>query len=701
MNITTENAGTSLPQGIYWAAVETKDLPDVLRARMAIYRRDIETSGYLDLIRRSWQAYYGLDDELIYKTSAGVKFSGADFENVDVEINQYRSILDAMIAMATTERAAFMAKAESDEGEALIEAPKATGLVEAFWRREKMEAKTGRNDALALIVGEAFMHLPWNPRAGAKVKAQPGEPANEEGFAVDEFGAVLREGKIEPEAIGPLQVIHDRAKPSDDLEWVIVVRRRNAYELAAEYPQFKDEILAQIRQPRWPIRMSEIGQTAAALDGDDDVDELHLHVKPSSALPAGRWALVCGNAVLRDRKAMLPNKVPVATLIPEALLDGGEGHSPVWDLLVLQELYNASCGSLATRADNGAVNNVITPEGSEIVNTDLQGGRRILRYKPDPNAPNGGRPEPLDLLQLPQQLVDMPKTWEEIMQTLRGVNSTIRGNPDPNIKSGSFAALMSASATRFNGVYQGGCQRNRENIATLVVEITKAHAQHEQRIETKGQGDARYVQRVMPADIEDVDTITMEPVSAAAGGIAGRIEMAKDMLRTIPNLQPEQFVEVYTTGRVSPLYKSTKAKLDAVYVENDLLKRGRTPRVHVSQDPGCHIREHSALLTPDVLGTPLAKVIEDHITEHYMLAFGNGTPENPGTPPLLAQLYGWTIMPPQPEAPTSDEKDDADAKKSKAKTTATERAQPMGGAPTPDMPLMPENPATGERAPAA
>jgi hypothetical protein len=692
------NEGTAgLPDDVYWAAVETERLPEVVRAKMALYRRELDTRGWLDLWRRSWQAYYGLDDVGLRKQSAGVTFSGAAFENVDVEINQYRSILDAMIAMASPERPAFMAKALSDDGETLKEAPNATGLVEAHWRKEEMEGKTGRDDARALILAESFLHEQWNPRDGKRVKADPGMPADEEGFALDEFGAQIREGKLCPESLMPTQVIHDRNRSDDELEWAIVVRRRDCFQLAAEYPQFRDDILAQRKQPRWPIKLWE-EERAAVPDGDDDVDEIHVYVRPSAAVPKGRWALICGERVLRDKPGVLPNAIPVVPLIPEMQLDSGEGHSPVWDLLVLQELYNAAWGSLATRADNGAVNNVLVEENSDITNTDLQGGRRVLRYKGNPNDREGGRPVPLDLLQLPAQLVEYPKTIEEVMQTLRGVNSTVRGNPDPNIKSGSFAALMSASATKFNGVYQGACQRHRERVASIVVDLTKAQAKNAQRVEMKGMGSARYVRNVMPTEIEDVDNIVIEPVSAAIANPAGRIEMAKDMLATVKNLQPEQFVEVYTTGRLEPLYKSTKAKLDAVYVENDMLTRGKRPQVHVSQDPGCHIREHSALLTPEVLGTPIAKVIEDHITEHYVLAFGDGAPANPGTPPLLAQLYGWTIMPEAPAPPT--EAPSKEGAKEKAKTTATERARPMGGEPSSDMPLMPENPATGERAPA-
>lgn len=674
-----------LPQDRHWASVPASDLPGVVRSQCRRFWDRLTQVGLLDLYRRSARAYYGLDPEGLWKESAAVQFAGPDSEIDLVQVNHYQSIIQGILAMATQERFSPQAKSVNDDTRSLVEAPIATGLIEAYWREKSMEPKTARDVEHAIVFAEGYQHLRWSVNAGKLLgKGPAGEP--------------MREGDIMPESLPPWRVVHDIESKGDVLEWAIVAHDESVWDVVARYPQMAAQIMAQRGQPLWPNDVFQEPDMGTREQNDDRVTVWCVYHISSDAVPEGRYALVLGDVVLYDGPALLKDEVPVYPLIPNRQMGRGWGHSPAWNMLVLQELHNMGTSALATMHEAFGTYNILTPKGSGVRPEDIGSGRRLVEFEPTPGLSNGGRPEPLPLLDLPPEAYEYPDMLKGEMQTLSGLNSVARGEPDSNLKSGAALALVQSLAVQFNSALQAARVQHLERVASGLLRILKMHSKTPRIAETAGVGANRYLREVSSDEIENVERVILDVGSPLMAQPAGRLEVADKLLDRQLVSTPEQYLEILNTGRISPLLKSPTAELELVSAENDALREGRPAVVMDTDTHEIHVREHRALLDVATRQNPqLAQLIGAHITEHYQ--------KWSQTPQDMAALLGWKVMPPPPPMappgpPPPAGADDGTPKPPKGPPPpAPGRARPLGGPPSGDLPMMPTNPLTGNRAP--
>ncbi len=721
----------NLPTDRHWCAVERDQLPEVIKAQCDRYWRRIQAVGLLALWRASDRAYYASDEKGGWASSAAVSFGGDSDELVMPRANHYRSLQQAILATATAERPSFQAKSVSDDTQSLIEAPIATGVIDAFYREKNMELLVQRDCERALIYAIGFMHLRWSVHEGPPVMQPAGMPAspNEKPpmvQATDRNGVPLRQGDVVPASCSPVSVVHELDAQRNKLDWALVAHREDAFELAARYPQFEGEIKDAIGRPRWPERVwcnDASGEVPEA--GDTKITVWCLYHRKTSAVPQGRYAIVAADRVLYDGPALLADEVPVYAIIPMIHLDTGHGHSASWDLLNLQELYDSGLSALATGHDAFGVQNVLTPNGSGVNAEDIEGGLKVVPYEP---GPNGEKPEALNLLKLTKEAYEYPPMISGLMETISGVNSTARGNPDPNVKSGSFAALMDSKATHFQSAVQRAVVSHHQDIACGYVKLLKAVGGVTRVAEVAGRSGSR-LKAVTSDEIETIDRVTVEQTNPALAQPGVRWELLQSLLKAGMIGSAQEALRVFTTGRIEPVLHAEEAELDLIAGENDLLSEGLLPAVcyveqpapptpgmpptnaeptgrtcHPSDDHALHIREHKALLDLKTRRNPkLVKTIEKHLADHTAVAAS--------LPPVVSVLTGQSVQLPGPAAPAAppgspqDAPPGPDSPKPGPKGLAkpegkADRAKPGGAPGGPGQPLMPQNPVTGERVPA-
>lgn len=672
----------ALPTDRYWATIEAGELPGIVRMLGTRYWEQLGKRGLLDLWKRSERTYYGLDEAGGWKNSAAVQFVGSDNETVMARINHYRSIGQGILAMAGHERPAFEARAKDDRTAALKEAPHATGMVNQLWRDLKLEQRTAQDDEDALLYGVGFLHAWWDPHAG-KQAADPTRPD-------------LKEGDVRAESVRPWRVLHDITN-TEELMWSIVARDVNAWEMAARYPEHADAIVASRGINRWPQSVWMQPWAADYVDREDMVTEWHVHHKPTAAVPQGRYSVVVGDVVLYDGPALLPDGVPVIPMVPARRAGDRTPYSGMWDLLVLQELYDAAVSAISTAVDAYGVQSVAAPENSGVIPEDLASGRRLVYYSPQAGIPGGGKPEPLQLLDLPNIVTEWPGILQSMMETLSGLNSVARGEPDSNLKSGAALALVQSLAVQFNSWFQSARILHREQAATALYRMVKRWMVSPRDVLVSGAGQSEYVRKVTRDNLEGVDAVTIEVGSPLMNQPAGRLEIA-DKLLAQPGMikTPDEYIRIITTGRLDPMLKATESQLNTLAQENDMLQRGQMPTVRAGQDHATHVREHQALMGADV-DPRVAQMIEAHCADHYTT--WSQMPQD------LAALTGQSVMPPPPPMPVPGAATkpppgpDAPPAPDAPEPPAPGRARPMGGPSDAKQPLMPINPATGQRAP--
>lgn len=723
----------------YWASVDTDELAEVLRGKAIAFRERLDEQGHVDIWRRSERTYYGLDGEGGWANSTAVTYGGEDGELVLCRINHFRSIAQAIIAMASGQRPAFVARAMNSDASSLGQSELVEGVVDWAYRDKHIEEKRLSQIESAVITGEGYLHLRWDVFAGRVVSQQERPVYGEDGQPVIDMIEVeeeeleeawdpvsgevtlmptkrvarveqpkmeafpVREGDIAPEVLGPLQVVRDLT--SDTRRWVMVPHDENVWDLCARYPQHRVELLAQRHQDRWPKRVWNEGTFETPDEDDDTVSVWCFYHLPTDALPHGRYALVCGECVLHDEPWSFPKaELPVYDLVPSKQMGTVQGYAPIWDLLCLQELYDAIFTSIASAHDSLGMQNVIAPKGSDIDSEMISRGLQLLEYDPMPELPNSGKPEALQLLAIPRDSYQLIDIIQKVIETLSGVNSVMRGDPSSNLKSGAALALVQSLGVQFNSQLQAATTRCDERVGTGILKLYQQFAATKRVAEIVGSDNKTALREFTSDALKGVERVTVEmgnPILRQRGGL---LEIANMMLDKGQFKSRDEYFTFLQTGRIEPLFDDELDEMALIRRENEELLAGRAVPVSPYDRDDVHIKRHSrAADDPAVRRNPQALgVLMDHVEEHMMAldqkpievmwAIGQELPpwRQPGAegPPP-----GGPGGPPPPGGPDGGPEGPADG-----------RAQPMGGPPPPgmegEMPMMPKNPMTGERAPA-
>lgn len=728
-----------LPKDMYFAAVPKEDLAEVLMAKAMKFRERLDREGRIDVWKRSERTYYGHDGEGGLKNSVAVTFTGDEDENATVRVNHYRSIIQAIIAMVTGARPSFKARAINTDVGSLSKTGLAEGVVGWVYRDKDIEGLRVEQTERAVVSGEGYLHLRWDVHAGRKALEQERPVYDERGEPVIDEQQVeappepgmpqmgmqqpprmmtqqvprmerypVREGDIAPDVLGPLEVVRDLDARVN--KWVMVPHRENVWDLIARYPALRNHILAQRGQERWPRRVWSDGAFETPTDDDDAVCVWCFYHLPTDALPQGRYVLFCGDVVLVDESWNFGDEVPVYGLLPMREMGTGSGHSPIWDLLCLQELYDACVTSLWNACEGTGEGNILAPKGSDVDVTMLARARQLIEYDVVEGAPEGGRPSSLELFRVAQDTYKIEELLKRTMETLSGINSVTRGEPSSNLKSGAALALVQSLSTHFNSALQGCVTRNDEAVGTGILKLYQRFSPLPRLAEITGKKNTTALKQFTGEDLEAIQRVTVEIGNAATSSREGALDIGMQLVQAGVITKPEMLFEVLETGRIEPLFDDIRDPLTQIRDENEKLAAGQQVEVSMFDNDVDHIRHHRLVFAdPDSrTNGALIEASHSHLEQHMaaldtkdikvMWAIGQ---EIPPWRQAEAAMMGAAPGGPMPGAePPSADGPSAPGGPPPGEGSPVERAKPMGKPGGADMPLMPMIAGTDERAPA-
>ncbi|NDG33517.1 hypothetical protein EB118_26115, partial [bacterium] len=130
--------------------------------------------------------------------------------------------------------------------------------------------------------------------------------------------------------------------------------------------------------------------------------------------------------------------------------------------------------------------------------------------------------------------------------------------------------------------------------------------------------------------------------------IAGRVQMAEQLLQMNLIKNPQQYFQVMNTGRLDTMFEGEQNELLLIKAENERLMDGQDVQASALDSHRMHIMEHKSVLAdPDLRkDNSLVEKVMAHITQHIDLLRN--------TDPDLLALVGEQPLPPlqQPMAPT-------------------------------------------------
>ena len=600
----------------YFAAKKTEEIGSDIFKKTEEYFEYLAKTGRYSLLERSYFQYFRALDHLgqLYRTGEKKQFT-------NISVNHFRNLLQHLLVMTTSQRPAFEAKATNNDYKSQAECILAQGLLDHYMREKRLEKHLKQAVETSLWAGEGFITLEWDASEGREYGAEDGE--------------LVKDGDIIVKNFGPLEVAFDvSVQDTSKIDWHIIIEYKNRYELSAKYKKYKKQI-AEIGRSDIREKFSQ----RLFLDSYEDSDLIPVYTfyhRPTLAVPGGRIVeLLTPETILIDNE--LPYKeVPIYRIAPSEQAQSPFGYSVAFDLLPMQETLDGLHSTAVTNISTFGVQNIAVPMGNNNPVVAVEGGLNMIEF--DPQL---GPPQPLQLTSTGQETYSYMANIEAQMETIAGVNSVARGNPEASLKSGAALALVQSMAIQFASGLQSSYASLLEDVGTGIINVLQEYASTPRIAMISGKSHRNLMKQWTKDDLSTVSRVIVDMGNPLNRTTAGKVNMAEQLIQAQLIKNPEQYLQVLNTGRIEPLTEGPVAENLYIKNENEDMQAGKEARAIWTDQHAQHIMEHKTLLAnADARKDPaLLQRVFAHIQSHIEL-LQNTPPEQlimTGQQPLMNQ----------------------------------------------------------------
>jgi len=591
----------------YWAVQSAED------CICAVLKRVENSTGpnYRAILERNRNHYYKWLDYNNSETS--IQSTGEQGEFVKASCSQGRSLIRNMVTLVTSDRLAFETIATASDESVYSATKVAKGIIDDVLNRKNIDKLQDEAVELALVYGSSFYVCRWNTALG--------EP-----YVNDTNGKPLFTGDIDVQIKSPFDIYFDTSANNwEEVDWVIVKQKHNKHTIASQYKKFASELEGIIDQ-FYNEDMEEANE--------DTITVYEFYHKPTPALPNGRLLVFVNSEIILFDKANPYKCLPVIPNIPMNIANTLKGYALFSDILPLQELLDSEINTIASNHAAYGVQNILIPNEADFDINDLQ-GLRIINYSPE-----AGDIKPLSLVQSSPELFKMVDVYKQQMMEISGINSTVRGAPPSGATSGVAIATLSANALKFASSFSKANQIALERVMELVIKEFKIFATAERTIAILGANKSYINMRFSSADIEDISHVKIRPTNPMSQTLAGRIEIAQNLLQSGLIKNPQDYLKVLETGDLDVLNDEVMSEDELISAENEELKQGKEVPILMLDNHITHLSKHKMLLNNPLIrrDSAVVPIILNHIQEHLSML------EN-GDPMILELAMSDTISP--------------------------------------------------------
>lgn len=583
----------------YFATLPAKELAAEVLERVSNYDKYISASGRGTIWRNSYNHY----NMGIFK-DAGLNRTGEQLEYTDMYVNHFRNILTHMLNMTTQQRPSFDVRATNTDSKSQSQTIVGNNVLDYYNRFKGMDAVAKQAVEDALVFDTAYVYQGWDFSLGDPYMADPNSP-----------GGTKRQGDILHKNYTPFDVIFSVAGGlnGSKAQWHIIRDFQNKWDLAARYPEIADKII----NTSADMTRSRIRVPAQLVDPEDEIPVYIFMHDRTDAMPQGRmFTMISQDIWLID--TMLPEfykTLPLHRLQPAPQRGTGFGYTVAYDLLPLQEALDGLHSVIITNQSTFGVQNIWIKTGSNLSTTEIADGLNLLQ--------SDEKPEVLQLLSTAPEIFQFLQSLEAQMETISGVNSVARGNPEQSLKSGAALALVQSMAIQFINGMQQAYTIFLENMGMGVISILQKCATTGRMVEIAGKANEAYTKQFTGADLQGISRVTVDMGNPLARTTAGKVNMAENLLNAKLINNPEEYLQVLTTGKLEPILEGQQAQLMLIRSENEALADGKPVRAVATDNHPLHVLEHQTVLSnPDVRtdpNNPVTAAALAHIQEHIQL----------------------------------------------------------------------------------
>lgn len=577
----------------YFANLTIDQLGGELQKKVDDYYKYIRSNGTLDLWRNSYRQYFRAGTHL----GTSVQ-TGQVGEYSLLYVNHFRSILQAVLSITMSQRPTFDARAINNDYKSQAQTKLAQGLLDYYMREKRLERFVSDAVEFGIWSGEGFLVLNWDVNLGRE-------------FGVDEKNNVLREGDIKFFSCSGIDVIrHPYLRKFQDRNWLIVREFVNKYELAKRYPEHEEEI---INSEMFTQNIKNDFMDFYKITDSEMIPFYRFYHDKTNAVENGRYSeFIEGGTILFDSDLPYPN-IPVYTVFPSDQYASPFGYSTSFDMLPIQRSIDALASTIQTNQEAFGVQNVLMPNGSNIGVEDMGGGLNFIKYDP-----KMGKPEPMNLTSTPVEIFSRYKDLIGEMESISGINSVVRGNPEASLKSGAALALVASQAIQFLQLLNQRYVQLLEDSGTAIIEMLKSYATVPRVATIVGKMNTPYMKEFVGSDLENVNRVIVDMGNPLSKTTAGKIQIADTLLEKGFIKNPDMYFSVLQNGRLDSISDPVQRQLMLIAQENESLQNSIDTIVLVTDNHALHIQEHKQLLdSPEARQDQnLVNVVLNHIQDH-------------------------------------------------------------------------------------
>lgn len=638
----------------YFAAKETKECVSLLERKIDEYYNYIRSQGYITRWRINYAHYY----KAKYMMNK-VNKVGEEQEYKSIVSNHFRNITSHMVVQTVQNRIKWDARAKNNDIESLSQAKLANQLCDSEVKNKKMEDLFRTGVEYNYLYGEGFFKTTWSDTAGDLYLAgevnkldengnpiitYEKDPETGEEIPIQETEQVIkRQGDVTYSVHSPDNVIRDfGARSYADCEWVVIRHKRNKYNLIALFPEFEQEILAaKMNRTRDEIVIPY------ALEGSDS-DFTYVYEffhKDTDAVQGGRYILFLNpQTILIDGPLSTP-VFPIVRLAGENELHSPFGYTICNDLAILQDGLNKLYSIIITNQTRFGVGVIAVPKGSTISTSTLAKGMKIIEY--DPKL---GLPTPINFTATPQEVFTMADLLKVDQQVITAVNGVMRGQPDPNMRSGTMLEMIVSQSYNFHRGTEQSYNSAVEDVGTNFIKIMQKFATTSRPMQFAGKAN-RYILKYWKNDsIDKIDRIFIEQGNPVQNTLGGKLAIANNLLANGLIKDPRTYLAILETGNLDIAIDADIHDVLLMEEETEMLSAGEPVMVDITDYHYMHGLKHTrAISNPEARNNPQVMAVYTEHMGNHALAAGHLLPD--GSPDILGFINTARniLTPPPPQ----------------------------------------------------
>jgi hypothetical protein len=295
-------------------------------------------------------------------------------------------------------------------------------------------------------------------------------------------------------------------------------------------------------------------------------------------MPQGRYAIILDEqTVLLDG----PNPydcLPVFNVRAMEGLGSIIGYAPANVIAPVQLSQNVLSSAMMTNYAAFGVQNVAVKDGDQFDVTEIAGAMNILKYTDAP-------PVGLQLSKQADGIGDFYAALGRKGETLSGINSVIRGDPESSLKSGKALGIVQAAAVQFQSALAASYAQFLKDIGNFMLQVFRKYVKSERVTQIVGKNEQMQSSTWNSDTFGPIDRVSAELVDPAMRTLGYKTDLAMFMAQNNLTQTPQEFLTVLTTGQLKPMYRGQLTTLNTIRQENrDMLEAAKKLEAYLNGD---------------------------------------------------------------------------------------------------------------------